>query len=52
VNDESIPMIRELETALNLPKLFTHTPVRSQITQEKLAERIPALYLRVIEKSV
>jgi hypothetical protein len=51
MNDETMALTRELDSALNLQKLFTHTPVRSQITQEKLAKRLPAMYLSVVQKS-
>mmetsp|Transcript_965 Transcript_965/g.974 ORF Transcript_965/g.974 Transcript_965/m.974 type:complete len:203 (+) Transcript_965:361-969(+) len=51
VNDETMRITRELDQALNLQKLFTNTPVKSQITQEKLASRLPSLYINVLQRS-
>lgn len=48
LNDESMILTRDIDTALNIHKLFSHTPVRSNIVKEKLESRIPALYLNVL----
>lgn len=50
VNDEAMKMTRQIDTCLNLAKIFTHTPQKADI--EKKRVQVPALYLRVFEKSL
>jgi hypothetical protein len=37
-------LTRELDTVMTISKLFTHTPVRSEMTKKKLELKVPALY--------
>mmetsp|Transcript_39290 Transcript_39290/g.29012 ORF Transcript_39290/g.29012 Transcript_39290/m.29012 type:complete len:116 (+) Transcript_39290:613-960(+) len=49
--DDSMRITREIDSALNLSKLFINTPVRSLISQERLAKRLPYMYVQVLQRS-
>jgi hypothetical protein len=51
MNDESMGLTREIDTALNIQKLFIHTPVRSEIQQKQIQTKLPAMYLAVLQRS-
>lgn len=52
VTDETMKMTRQIDTCLNLQKIFTHTPVRSEIEKLNYKLKVPALYVKVLERSV
>lgn len=52
VNDETMKMTRELDTCLNLAKIFTHTPNKADIEKKEKRLQIPSLYLKIFERSL
>jgi hypothetical protein len=53
VNDESMRMLRQLYTCLNVQKVFTHTPKAGEIASDKAGKiLLPAMYTRIMEHAV